>query len=70
MLCHQDSQMLLRFRICSLGNDERDVVGMSFENTPNTLTQDRANQYMLASRTRARRSMPDYLGFRFFSRVD
>jgi hypothetical protein len=28
----------------SLGNKERDVVCMSFENTPNTLTEDRANQ--------------------------
>src|SRR5580765_3420392 len=36
--------MLLRFRVSNLGNEERDVVGMSFENTPNTLTQDRANQ--------------------------
>jgi len=60
--------MHFRFRIRSLRNKERDVVGMRFGNTPDTLTEDRANQNV-GIENKARRSMPNYLGFRFFSRV-
>jgi hypothetical protein len=44
VLGHQPSQVLFRFRICGLGNEERNFICMSLDNSANPLTEDRSNQ--------------------------
>jgi hypothetical protein len=34
---------VLCFRVCGFRNEERDIAGVSFEDTPNTLTENGAN---------------------------